>query len=282
MAFMLTRARPTQRKKTRMSDPIDVNALLTGAVSEGLLNAASLNILNAVDDIGARIQAGLGTPADAITASEVILISMCVDDSGSMVGASAQAALLGHNGVIQALLDSKQKNGILIATRLLNGTIIAPYTPLDQAVPLTTSNYVCRGSTPLYDETLLMLGTVLAKAQEFSENGVPVRTVSLIVSDGSDTISRHGSKHVQPVVKDLLRSENHIVAAMGIGQGASDETRFRVIFEEMGIRPEWVLTSSSKASEIRKAFAVFSQSAVRASQNAANFSQTALGGFGQP
>ncbi len=264
------------------SNSVDVNALLTGAVNEGVLDVKSLNILNAVDDIGARIQAGLGTPADAITASEVILVSMLVDDSGSMLGPPAQAAITGHNAVIQALMDSKQKSGILISTRLLNGTIISPYTPLDQALALTPKNYLCMGSTPLYDESLLLLGTVLTKAQEFSDNGVPVRTVSLIVTDGADTSSNNTVTRVKPVVKDLLRAENHIVSAMGIGQDPADEKMFRDIFEKMGILPQWILTPSNNPSEIRKAFAVFSQSAVRASQNAANFSQTAVGGFGTP
>jgi len=50
----------------------------------------------------------------------------------------------------------------------------------------------------------------------------------------------------------------------------------------MGIRDEWILTPGNSEAEIRKAFRVFSQSAVRASQGAGSFSQSGLGGFGSP
>jgi hypothetical protein len=81
---------------------------------------------------------------------------------------------------------------------------------------------------------------------------------------------------VAALVADLERAESHIVAAMGISDGSTD---FRRVFCEMGINDRWVLTPGNSPSEIRKAFQVFSQSAVRASQSA-SFSQTALGGFG--
>jgi hypothetical protein len=64
---------------------------------------------------------------------------------------------------------------------------------------------------------------------------------------------------------------------MGIADGRTD---FNQIFQDMGIDPKWILTPGNTPSEIRKNFAVFSQSAVRASQNATSFSQTAMAGFG--
>jgi hypothetical protein len=68
----------------------------------------------------------------------------------------------------------------------------------------------------------------------------------------------------------MLAQENHIVAAMGISDGQTD---FKAVFRAMGIPDKWILTPGNSASEIRRAFAVFSQSAVRASQGAQ------LGGF---
>ena len=64
---------------------------------------------------------------------------------------------------------------------------------------------------------------------------------------------------------------------MGIDNGHTD---FEEIFKEMGIEEKWVLTPGNNESEIRKAFQVFSQSATRASQGGASFSQAAMGGFG--
>jgi hypothetical protein len=75
----------------------------------------------------------------------------------------------------------------------------------------------------------------------------------------------------------MLRSETHIVAAMGIDDGSTD---FRQVFREMGLRDEWILTPGNSHKDICKAFQIFSQSAVRVSQSAAHFSQASGGGFG--
>jgi len=73
---------------------------------------------------------------------------------------------------------------------------------------------------------------------------------------------------VSKIVTDMLRNEDHIVAAMGFDNGSCN---FKRVFSEMGIPDRWVLTANANPSEIRKAFQVFSQSAVRASQSAALF-----------
>ncbi len=67
---------------------------------------------------------------------------------------------------------------------------------------------------------------------------------------------------------------------MSIDDGG--HTDFHKVFKQMGIRDEWILTPGNNQTEIRRAFQVFSQSAVRASQGAASFSQSSLGGFGNP
>lgn len=122
-------------------------------------------------------------------------------------------------------------------------------------------NYDPRLSTPLYDQSVVVLGTVLAKAQEFAACGVPARTVTLIITDGADCGSRRANADdVKNLVEDLLRSEEHVVAAMGIDDG---ETNFRAVFRAMGIPDEWILTPKNTGADIRKAFQVFSQSAMR-------------------
>lgn len=257
----------------------DVGQLLSGAQADGLLSASSANALQVID-LGETIQNALGVPVDDVTSSEVTLVSLIIDDSSSItyVPGNTEAVRTGHNSVIDALVDSKQGDSILLHTRYLNGTLLNPFRPLGQIERLNASNYNPAGGTPLYQQSVVGLGTVLTKAQEFIDNGVPVRTVTLIVSDGAD--SRHtqfGSDDVRTLVQDLLRDENHIVAAMGIDDGYTD---FRQVFGEMGILDQWILTPGNTESEIRKAFQVFSQSAVRASQTATSFSQTAGGGFG--
>ncbi|GAB4561882.1 MAG: hypothetical protein Tsb0020_09730 [Haliangiales bacterium] len=263
--------------KSKPSDPTaPLQDLFDQAHDDGTLSSASRQALDVVD-LGAHIQAGLGISVDDVDASEVVLVSMMPDDSGSIrFGNNADAVRVGHNQVLDALSASKQQGDILVHNRYLNGHVLYPYTPVGKAVRMDSSNYDPRLATPLYDQTVVLLGTVLAKAQEFALHGVPVRTVTLLITDGGDAGSKRAkASHVKSLVEDMLEAENHIVAAMGIDDGHTD---FRRVFRDMGIPPQWILTPKSTASEVRKAFAVFSQSAVRASQQAA-FQNTALGGF---
>ena len=253
--------------------------LLRRARDEGELSPESFDALTLNADIGAQIQAALGVVPDDVPAAEVVLVTVMPDDSGSIASAgNEQHVRDGHNGVLDALLGSAQRDGVLAHTRYLNGTVLFPYRRLADAERMTPQNYAANLGTPLYDQTVVLLGTVVAKAKEFEDAGVPVRTVTLIVTDGADCHSvRHDAKAVRSIVRDMLRRETHIVAGLGISDGATD---FRAVFRGMGIPDEWILTPAHSAADIRAAFHVFSRSAVRASQSAHAFSQAAFGGFG--
>jgi hypothetical protein len=197
---------------------------------------------------------------------------MMPDDSSSIASAGNTAAVRdGHNFVLEALAKSKQAGEVLAHTRYLNGDVLFPYVALQNAKTMTAQNYnPCHG-TPLFDQTVVLLGTVIAKAQELAQAGIAVRTVTLIITDGGD----YGSTRCRPadvvaLVRDMLAQENHVVAAMGINDGTTD---FKAVFRSMGIPDRWILTPGNSASEIRRAFQVFSQSAVRAAAGAQ------LGGF---
>lgn len=258
-----------------MSQVPNLNALFQSAQADGVLSNASMQALNIVD-IGAQIQAGLGTPVDDVMASEVVLVTIMPDDSGSIRFAGNGAVVrAGHNTVLDTLAMSPQQDHILVHNRYLNGAVLYPYCPVDQAIRMDQHNYDPNLGTPLYDQTLVLLATVLAKAQAFIDNGVPVRTVSLIITDGADAHSRRSVREVKGMVEDMLRTEDHIIAAMGIHDGQTD---FKRVFREMGVRDQWILTPGNSQHEIRKAFQLFSQSALRASQSATSFNS--LGGFG--
>ncbi len=264
-----------------MSKSANIKNLLSEAKDEGILSKQSMQAFN-IPDLGARIQAGLGIKVDDVKASEVVLVTLLVDDSGSIrFAGNAELVREGHNTILEALKESKQEDNIFIHTRYLNGEVLYPYIEIANAIKMDSSNYDPNKGTPLYDETVVLLGTVITAAQEFKSSGVPARTITLIVSDGADEHShRSGAKDVASIVSDMLHEERNIVAAMGIDDGG--RTDFRKIFGAMGIRDEWILTPKNSKSEIRKAFQTFSKSAVRASQNAGSFSKTALGGFGSP
>jgi hypothetical protein len=253
-------------------DDKKVKKLLEDAHAQGALSKQALATLDVVD-VGAQIQAGLGVTIDDVTASEVVLLTMMPDDSSSIASAgNTDAVRDGHNFVIAALEASKQSGEVLAHTRYLNGHVLCPYTALAHAVKMTSTNYDPRLGTPLFDQACVLLGTVIAKSQELAQAGIAVRTVTLIITDGGDYGStRCKAGDVKALVADMLAQENHIVAAMGISDGTTD---FRKVFQAMGIPDRWILTPGNSASEIRRAFQVFSQSAVRASQGAQQ-----LGGF---
>lgn len=247
------------------------------ALESGLLSQAGHDALHVID-VGEQITAALGAPAMDTSASEVVLVELLIDDSGSirMVSGNTEAVREGHNTLLEALKGSKQGDGVQVHCRYLNGKILYPFVTLGSAPEMDQRNYNPQGGTPLYDQTLVILATLVAKATDFANNGIPVRTVTVIITDGADTGSRATAAQVAKVVKDLLKQENHIICGMGIDDGSTD---FKKVFADMGIPAEWVLTPGNSPSEIRKAFAVVSKSAVRASQSAASFSKAAGGGF---
>ncbi|MBP9202902.1 MAG: hypothetical protein KBG28_02875 [Kofleriaceae bacterium] len=251
-----------------------VTSLLADAHKDGTLSVGAMAALDVVD-LGAEIQAGLGVNLDDVTASEVLLVTMMPDDSASIASAGNTAAVRdGHNAVLEALGKSKQAGDVLVHTRYLNGHVLTPYAPLDQAVAMTSKNYDPSLGTPLYDQAVVVLGTVVAKAQQLAQAGIAVRTVTLIITDGGDYGStRFRARDVRALVTDLLAQEHHVVAAMGISDGSTD---FRAVFRDMGIPDRWIMTPGSSAAEIRRAFQVFSRSAASGA-GAATF---ALGGFG--
>lgn len=260
---------------------VNIDQLFQNAQDDGMISPASMQALTVID-YGAQIQNALGMSVDDVQASEVVLATILIDDSGSIrMAGNSQAVRDGHNMVLDALKESKQENSILVHTRYLNGSILYPYGLLSQAMRMDSKNYDPVGGTPLYDQTVATLGTVLVEAQRFIDNAVATRTVTLIVTDGADMGSIHhrSPSSVRPIVEDMLRGE-HIIAAMGIDDGGI--TDFRDIFRRMGLLDQWILTPGNSQGEIRRAFGMFSRSAVRASRNAQSFSQTALGGIGAP
>src|SRR5262249_29908219 len=151
---------------------------------------------------------------DDVQASEVVLLTIMPDDSGSIRHAGNEPAVReGHNLVLEALARSKQRDAILAHTRYLNGQVLFPYLLLDQAVRMTDQNYAALKGTPLYDQCVVLLGSVLAKTQEFSQNGVVARSLTLLITDGSDQHStRAKAKDVAALVADMTKTEMHIVA----------------------------------------------------------------------
>lgn len=251
---------------------------LFGAVA---LPAETVGLLTDVD-IGEQIMGAMGVSADDVPGAEAVFVTMLMDDSSSIADSGNTDFMIeGQNIVLDALNDSAQREDVLANTLLLNSSIGSGYAFLDNATRLSRSNYRPYGGTPLFERSLVVLGGVLAKEQDFKSKGVSCRSITLIATDGGDT-GRVNVSNVKALVDRLLKTENHIVAGMGIQDRYG--TDFEAIFKSMGIQDEWIMlaTGSDKAAiqkAIREKFRLFSQSARIASQTA-NLSK--MTGFKSP
>lgn len=259
-----------------MTNPTNLSQL----IGDADLGAAATSAMQlTADNLGPAVAAALGSiTLDDITTAEVVLVTVLLDDSGSIrFAGNTQAVRDGHNGMGDALKGGKQSASVLMCCRYLNNGVLYPYVMLDGVVQLDASNYNPGGGTPLYQETAVALTSVAAKMAEFEQGGVAARAVTVIVTDGGDDSGRPAPASLKAMVEGSLRTEQHIIIGMGIQDPGVD---FRQVFQSMGILDEWILTPGNTASEVRRAFQVVSQSAVRASQTVGSFSQVAMGGFG--
>jgi hypothetical protein len=262
-----------------MSDIANIQSLFQSAQDDQVITTSSAQILN-VKDIGKQIVAGMGINVgqaidDGKFSSMVTIVSVLMDDTGSVAGLSKEM-LEGYNTSIDAQMETKQRDSVVWHSRALSGQIYTPYVELANVPRLTLGVYdPSLGHTPLFDQTKILLGTVIAKAQEFADEGISCRTITLIVTDGDDNSSRNTvPSQIATIVKDMIRQERHIITGMGVGSAG-----FRKVFRSMGLEDQWILTPSSAKHEMRQAWNMVSQSMVSVSQ-AANLSQVSQTGFG--
>lgn len=264
-----------------VQNPTNVTSLFNTAGTDGSIDPTAIAVVN-IPNLTANIQAALGVSVDDVEESNVVLLTLMLDDSSSIEGGNnTDNVINGANLVLDAVGASKE-GGILVHITTLNHGHICPFTPLSNAPRVSRKNYSPNGLTPLYDKIAEVAGSVLAKTEEFNKVGVPVRTVTLIVTDGANVGSRQYTEpeQVAPVIKAMRAAEQHIVAAMGIDDGS---TPFRDIFTRASIDQKWILTPKNNPSEIRAAFVMASKSAARASVAAPGaFSATSAGGFASP
>ena len=93
--------------------------------------------------------------------------------------------------------------------------------------------------------------------------GTPCRSIVVVITDGADYGSRRRATECAQISKDLLASEQFVLAFVGVGP----DTDFRAVAKKMGVPDGCVMVATSATpAELRKAFQMVSQSAIRASQ----------------
>ncbi|NQT49741.1 VWA domain-containing protein [Candidatus Kuenenbacteria bacterium] len=247
---------------TSRPDAGTVKSVFADAVDEGTLSLPSKDLLCvSLDD---NVLAGCdGIDLDDIEATEVTLVSILIDDSGSMSGLE-DAVIDGQNEMLEALTESKQKDSFLIGMWALNKS--APYhsyVPVDDALRLDHSSYVLTGMTPLCDRWCEVLAANVAYAQQLRASGTAVRSIAVMITDSGENDSRkHTEADCRLLAVDLLNSEQFVLAMVGLGQYYD----FNGMAKDLGIPEGSVLVAGKTKSEIRKVFQLVSQSVIRASQ----------------
>lgn len=245
----------------------DVAKLLVDSRAKKTLSDKSLESLKRVSGITREISQGLGKEVTATLSGNYMLLGIMPDDSGSIYEIGCEDILRkGHNIVLDGL-DQQEGLRALVLTRYLHGKVLNPYMPSSMAKRMSRENYQANGSwTPLFRQSIILLGTVVAKAQELEERGAVVNTVSLLITDGEDNNSGDlTAASVAWVVRDMMSSGKHIVAGMGIGE------TYRKVFREMGIPDRWILTPNDDLGDISNAFQKFMAKAVEASKDPESF-----------
>jgi len=260
-----------------MTQAPDVGDLFQQAQDDDLITADALRSLRMID-LNAQIQPALGIDVSRLAATEMVLVTLLMDDSRSIkVAGNAQRIRDGHNRIISEVLQqAKGSEDVTAHCRYLNRSIRTPngmtdilynYVLLPQAVQMTADNYDPEGITPLYDQLAVVLATAQAEAMQYINLNMPCRSIVCVVTDGADYGSHDQSPAtVRPIVQSMLAQEFNIIAAMGIQDDVG--TDFREVFRSCGVPEEWILTPDNTDSEIRRAFGLLSRSISRASQTA--------------
>lgn len=209
-----------------------------------------------------RPDISLGVDPFSIQAPSLTTINVLLDDSGSM-GVQKAAVLNAMALFIDVLYQSPKADHILLMKELLNRGLLDPYELVEACTELSSARYVPDGMTPLYDGTLRILSTAVAKRQELAEAGKKAVSLTLIVSDSFNNTSTSTLEDVATVVKELDAADGgktHIVAGLAVG-----DPRIVTEFERMGMRP--VLHTSASATEIRNAFEWLARSSSRVAES---------------
>ena len=247
-------------------DKKDVRTLIDQAADEGTLSEESRSLLSG--DLGEVVIAGAaGKALEEIAATEVTLLTLLVDRSSSIAARGLEDAVReGQNALVDALAGSREKDGILVALWTFNHgfDVLHSYLPVDEAVRLDASNYAGTGATRLHDIWCDALAANVAYAQRLRDSGTPCRSLVVVITDGEDVGSTHSAADCARLSRDLLASEQFVLAFVGVG----NEADFRKVAREMGVPDGSVLVQTDATpSALRKVFQMVSRSAIRASQS---------------
>lgn len=243
----------------------DLKGLFASAVTGGVISPASQSLITG--NLGNVVLAGAaGKALEDITATDVTLVTALIDASSSIGDRGlAKAVREGQGALVDAFLGAKQQDSVLLALWTFNHEldVVHSYLPPADAVRLDAKRYRPGGSTRLYDTWCDALAANVAYAQRLRDGGTPTRSVVVVVTDGEDVGSSRSQADCARLSRDVLASELFTLAFVGVGK----DVNFRAVAKGMGVPDACVLVDTDATpSSLRRAFALVSTSAVRASQ----------------
>jgi hypothetical protein len=246
-------------------DAAEAAALLQSAQASGVLSPETSS--QVTGNLGGLVLAGAaGKDLEDITASDVTLVTVLIDASGSIADRGLEQAVReGQGALLDAFSGARERDSVLLATWTFaqDAKVVHSYLPTSDAVRLDARNYRASGSTRLYDTWCDALTANVAYAQRLRDGGTPTRSVVVVVTDGEDVSSQRGTSHCARLSRDLLASELFTLAFVGVGK----DVDFEAVARAMGIPAGCVLVQrEATPSSLRRTFQLVSRSAIRASQ----------------
>lgn len=194
------------------------------------------------------------TSVEEIDSENINLIFLGIDQSGSMSSFSND---MKHslNEFKDALTNSKEADEILVARANFEDSIdIGGYKKIDEF----DTAFRAGGCTAMYDAITEGTEKLKEYRQYLKDQGVRVKAVFAIFSDGLDNSSRSGFSDAKRSI-EFLNNEEITTAFISFGGEATNEAK------NLGFRN--ILDVTSSASELRKAFNCLSKSVIESSKS---------------
>lgn len=199
-------------------------------------------------------QASLGQMVNIPSSNRVVVVSMLIDDSGSMRGME-DAVMEGLNKSIESFKGAKGSDfyvevygfkGTLFAGMIadVDGSSFEDYYP----------NY---GETPLVTKAIAGLERARKKTESYRAMGISTTLAMLLLTDGRPNYDEYTPEDF----KKCIAFGDYIVG-MGIAPDNDDSLimQFKDLFAKMGIEKKNIFTPSVNEAAVRHAIDQFSQS----------------------
>lgn len=194
------------------------------------------------------------TSVEEIDSENINLIFLGIDQSGSM-DSFRNDMKHSLNAFKDALINSKEADEILVARADFEDTVaVGGYKQISRF----DTAFRAGGCTAMYDAVTEGTQKLRQYRQYLKDQGLRVKAVFAVFSDGLDNASRSSFSEAKKCV-NVLNDEEITTAFISFGGEAAKEAK------DLGFRN--ILDVTSSASELRKAFDCLSKSVIESSKS---------------